>query len=106
MDTNQRDRAALSAKRCPDCGKPVTFEEIGPWCRTCDVWFEFNISGWVIRNSDAARTISLVRAATRARRSRGRRKDLAAVQLATRKRGYAAYRVNEKPWADPRAYAE
>jgi hypothetical protein len=56
MDINQKDRAALNAKLCPDCGQPIKnyfFETNRPWCRACDVWFESDSSGWVIRNLDA-----------------------------------------------------
>jgi len=57
MDVNQQDRAALNAKLCPDCGEPIRtffFETNRPWCKPCDVWFEFDTSGWVIRNLGAA----------------------------------------------------
>ena len=53
MDINQKDRAALNAKLCPDCGQPIRnyfFETNRPWCRACDVWFESDSSGSVIRN--------------------------------------------------------
>jgi hypothetical protein len=56
MDINEQDRAALNAKRCPDCGQTIStyfFERNRPWCKACDVWFEFCDSGWVIRNVDA-----------------------------------------------------
>ena len=56
MDLNQQDRAALNASQCPDCGQPIRnyfFEASRPWCKACDVWFEFDSSGWVIRNTDA-----------------------------------------------------
>ncbi|KJS31485.1 MAG: hypothetical protein VR64_11910 [Desulfatitalea sp. BRH_c12] len=56
MDINQKDRAALNAKLCPDCGQPIRnyfFETNRPWCRACDVWFESDSSGWVIRNLGA-----------------------------------------------------
>jgi hypothetical protein len=69
MDINQQDRAALNANLCPDCGGPVSFEETGPWCRACDVWFEFNISGWVIRNSDATQFYNLLKAAKKDRKA-------------------------------------
>jgi len=58
MDINQKDRAALRAKRCPDCGRSIRhyfFEPSFPWCNTCDVWFEVDRSGWVIRNVDATK---------------------------------------------------
>jgi hypothetical protein len=56
MDINEKDRAALRAKICPDCGQQIKnffFETNFPWCKTCDVWFEICNSGWVIRNVDA-----------------------------------------------------
>ena len=59
MDINQQDRAVLKAKICPDCGQPIRnyfFEESRPWCKSCDVWFEFDDSGWIIRNENANQT--------------------------------------------------
>ena len=56
MDINEKDRAALREKRCPDCGQFINsyfFEPNRPWCKDCDVWFETCESGWVIRNVDA-----------------------------------------------------
>jgi len=56
MDINQQDRDVLSHKRCPDCGQHINsyfFEPNRPWCKACDVWFELDPSGWVIRNEDA-----------------------------------------------------
>jgi hypothetical protein len=58
MDINQKDRQALNAKLCPDCGKAIRnffFKASLPWCKACDVWFETDRSGWVIRNVDATR---------------------------------------------------
>ncbi len=69
MDINQQDRAALNANRCPDCGRPISLEETGPWCRACDVWFEFSISGWVIRNRDAASFYTILKAMKKDRRT-------------------------------------
>jgi hypothetical protein len=76
MDVNQQDRSALTARLCPDCGNRVTIEENNLWCRACDVWFEFNLSGWIIRNRDAAQYFRLLREAKRGERTRGKRKDL------------------------------
>lgn len=56
MDINQQDRAVLNHKRCPDCGQHINsyfFDPNRPWCKACDVWFEIDSSGWVIRNQDA-----------------------------------------------------
>jgi hypothetical protein len=56
MDLNEQDRASLNAKICPDCGSSIEiylFEATRPLCKKCDVWFEFDNSGWVIRNLDA-----------------------------------------------------
>lgn len=58
MDINQQDRHALNAGRCPDCGQAIRnffFVKTLPWCKACDVWFETDRSGWVIRNVDATR---------------------------------------------------
>ena len=55
MDLNQQDRVSLNANMCPDCGGTIGRRANNPWCRSCDVWFEFDNSGWIIRNSDAAR---------------------------------------------------
>ena len=63
MDFNQHDRAALIAKLCPDCGKQVIIEETSLWCKACNVWFEFNFSGWVIRNKEADKYFSLLKMA-------------------------------------------
>jgi hypothetical protein len=56
MDINQQDKIALYHKRCPDCSQQISnyfFESDRPWCKACDVWFEIDSSGWVIRNQDA-----------------------------------------------------
>lgn len=56
MDPNEQDRACLNAKICPDCGSPIkiyVFDNRRPVCGNCDVWFEYDRSGWVIRNADA-----------------------------------------------------
>jgi hypothetical protein len=94
MDINQQDRAALNAKLCPDCSNPVSFEESGPWCKVCDVWFEFNISGWIIRNRDAAQYFSLLRIANRRQRFNGKRKE---TQEKATKAEYEA--VNDSTWS-------
>lgn len=78
MDINQKDRAALEAKRCPDCGNQVIFEGVYPWCLPCNNWFEVDGSGWVIRNNDAAGYFFALRGEKRTRRARARRKDLKA----------------------------
>ncbi len=64
MDINQKDHAALRANTCPDCGGPVDIASTGPWCRACDIWFEF-VSGWVMRNKAAAQFFALLNAARR-----------------------------------------
>lgn len=55
MDLNEKDRQALSDGQCPDCGNPLTSDPSVDFkfCRKCDVYFEVQDNGWVIRNSGA-----------------------------------------------------
>lgn len=52
------DYQTLEEGYCPDCGTPIAhyfYSSSKPWCRHCDVYFDFCSNGWVVRNTDAQR---------------------------------------------------